>query len=75
MWTGGWSESHDDANSRFRNFPKAPKTSTLMLYKAEVAVNSQIHTKHINAMSASCRIFECSTWCSTKLPLGFKGVT
>jgi hypothetical protein len=33
------------------------KTSLLMFYNAKVAVCSEIHTKHINAMWAPCRIF------------------
>jgi hypothetical protein len=35
------------------------KTSLLMFYKAKVAVCSETRTKHINAMWAPRRIFEC----------------
>jgi hypothetical protein len=43
-----------------------------MLYREIIAVCSEIRTKHINAMWAPRRIFECSTWWYVKLPLGFK---
>jgi hypothetical protein len=43
-----------------------------MLYKVKEAVCSEIRTKHIKAMSAACRIFECYTGRYVKLPLGFK---
>jgi hypothetical protein len=43
-----------------------------MFYKAKVALCSEIRTKHINAMWAPRRIFECWTWPYVKLPLGFK---
>jgi hypothetical protein len=43
-----------------------------MLYKAEVAVCSEIRTKHINAMWAPWIIFECEASWYVKLPLGFK---
>jgi hypothetical protein len=43
-----------------------------MFYKAKVAVCSEIHTKHINAMWAECRICEWQTWSYVKLPLGLK---
>jgi hypothetical protein len=32
------------------------KTNLLVRYKAKVAVCSEIHTKHINAMQLACRI-------------------
>jgi hypothetical protein len=34
----------------FRNFANALKTSQLMLYSEIIAVCSQIHTKHVNAL-------------------------
>jgi hypothetical protein len=43
-----------------------------MFYKAKVAVWSEIRTKHVNAMWAPRRIFECYSWWYVKLPLGFK---
>jgi hypothetical protein len=43
-----------------------------MFYKAKVAVCSEIRTKHINAVAAPCRIFECYTQWYVKLPVGFK---
>jgi hypothetical protein len=43
-----------------------------MFYKAQVAVCSEIRTKHVNAMWAPRRIFECWIWWYVKLPLGFK---
>jgi hypothetical protein len=43
-----------------------------MFYKAKVAVCSETRTKHINAMWAPRRIFECGAWWYVKLPLGLK---
>jgi hypothetical protein len=43
-----------------------------MLYKAKVAVCSEIRTKHINAMWAPRRIFLMLNLIYVKLPLGFK---
>jgi hypothetical protein len=43
-----------------------------MFYKATFAVCSEICIKHINAMWAPHRIFQCLTWWYVKLPLGFK---
>jgi hypothetical protein len=43
-----------------------------MLYKAKVAVCSEIHTKHINAAWALPRIFESYSWWYVKLSQGFK---
>jgi hypothetical protein len=43
-----------------------------MLYKAEGAVCSDIHTEHINAAWALRRIFGCYSRWYVKLPLGFK---
>ena len=39
--------------------PRLYKASLLMLCRAKVAVCSENHTKHINAMWGPCRIFEC----------------
>jgi hypothetical protein len=44
------------------------------MYKAKVAVWSEIRTKHINAMSLQCKNFECQTRCYVKCPLGFKSL-
>jgi hypothetical protein len=43
-----------------------------MLYKAKVAVCSEIHAKQMNATRASRRVFQYYTWSYVKLPLGFK---
>jgi hypothetical protein len=43
-----------------------------MLYKAKVAVCSEIRTKHINATWAPRRSFHCYICWYVKLPLGFK---
>jgi hypothetical protein len=43
-----------------------------MFCKAKVAVCSEIRTKHINAMRAPRRIFECEAWWYVKLPPDFK---
>ena len=43
-----------------------------MMYKAKVAVASEISYKTLNAKQAPCRIFECYTWWYVKKPLGFK---
>jgi hypothetical protein len=43
-----------------------------MLYKAKVAVRSDIPKKTLNTKRAPCRIFECYTWWYVKEPLGFK---
>ena len=38
----------------------------LMLYSEIIAVCSEIHTKHINALWAEHRISVCSSWCYIK---------
>ena len=43
-----------------------------MMYKAKVAVCSDICYKTLNAKRAQWRIFECQTWWYVKKPLGFK---
>jgi hypothetical protein len=35
------------------------KTDTLILYRENIAVYSEIHTKHISAMWEENRIYEC----------------
>jgi hypothetical protein len=53
------------ANPRTR-VPKATeaaiKTAQLMLYNIIIALCSEIHAKHINAMWAENRISECQIW-------------
>ena len=49
------------------------KTNQFMVYKAKVAVCSDIHTKH-SMQREPCIIFECHTWWYGKKPLSFKKV-
>ena len=42
-------------------FPRLYKTNLLMLHTSKVAVWSDIRTKHIHAVWAPCRVFECLT--------------
>jgi hypothetical protein len=42
--------------------PPLYKTNQLILCKAKVAVCSELHTKHINAVWETFRIFECYSW-------------
>jgi hypothetical protein len=46
-----------------------------MMYKINVAVCSEIRTKHINVMSLQCRLFNVKTRCYVKYPLGFRSFT
>jgi len=43
-----------------------------MMYKAKVAVCSQIRTKHSTQSEHHVEFFECYTWWYVKKPLGFK---
>jgi len=43
-----------------------------MLYRETVAVCSEIHAKHINALWAERIISECTSWLYIKQVLGFK---
>jgi len=38
------------------------KTSQLMLYRAVIAVCSEIHTEHINTLCGQHRISKCYSW-------------
>ena len=43
-----------------------------MMYKAKVAVCSDIRTKHSKQSEHHVEIFECSNWWHVKKPLGVK---
>jgi hypothetical protein len=43
-----------------------------MLYKAKIAVCSEILKKTLNAKRTPCRIVECEIWWYIQKPLGFK---
>ena len=43
-----------------------------MLYREIIAVCSEIHAKHVNAMWAEHRISECQSWCYVSYVLSFK---
>jgi hypothetical protein len=50
------------------------KTDKLMLYREIVVVCSQIQAKHINAIRAEHRIYECYSWWYIKYVLGYKRI-
>jgi hypothetical protein len=43
-----------------------------MLYREIIALCSQVHAKHTNALRAEHRISECYSWWYIKYVLGFK---
>jgi hypothetical protein len=50
------------------------KTGKLMLCREMIALGSEIHAKHVNAMWAEWRISECSSWWYVKKMLCFKSL-
>ena len=51
------------------------KTSQLMMYKAKVAVCSDIHTKHSTQNEHHIQFLNVKLWWYVKKPLGFKRLT